>query len=168
MQSPRAPSLALLSAFGLTSWIACSSHPSVGSGGPTDASTADTVVGVDSPVDIDSGECSPCEQTCPCEADLETFTAAGSCTTYTCPSSGNWGPFSCLGPGCPEGAVADQHYDHEVGGCSACFDTCPCTEGEVYTDPGNCITHVCGDAGTWGPFTCGGFGCDGGAETSAD
>ncbi|HEY1690801.1 MAG TPA: hypothetical protein VGG39_01485 [Polyangiaceae bacterium] len=49
--------------------------------------------------------CSPCFDPCPCTPGT-TFVDEGSCTLFTCPSSGTFGPFKgCGGIGCVDGEV---------------------------------------------------------------
>jgi hypothetical protein len=91
--------LALVFAFGATS-IACRSS-SPAQPGADDAGDAGTDAGVDATSDEDTGaQCSPCYQACTC-APGDQFPAPQACVTYVCGASGTWGPFECLGHGCP-------------------------------------------------------------------
>ncbi|MGD0526061.1 MAG: hypothetical protein ABSE49_13000 [Polyangiaceae bacterium] len=91
---------ALIFAFGAM-WIACrgssSEQPGVDdagdAGGDADADAA-------SDEDTGSGDCTPCYQACACSFG-DQWPAPQACATYTCGASGMWGPFECLGHGCP-------------------------------------------------------------------
>lgn len=67
--------------------------------GCPEASPVDTGV-VDTGSDV---KCSPCFDACACTPG-DTFVDEGSCTLFTCPSSGTWGPIKgCGGVGCQDG-----------------------------------------------------------------
>jgi hypothetical protein len=87
----------LVFAFGAT-WIACrgssSEQPGVDDAGDAGADG-------DAASDEDTGGgCSPCYQACACTPS-DRWPAPQACVTYVCGSSGMWGPFECLGHGCP-------------------------------------------------------------------
>ncbi len=88
---------ALVLVFG-TAWIACKGS-SPAQPGVEDA--GDAAADVDATSDEDTGgQCSPCYQACACMPG-DQWPAPQACVTYVCSGSGMWGPFECLGPGCP-------------------------------------------------------------------
>ncbi len=108
----------LVFAFGAT-WIACrgssSERPGVDDAGDAGADGDAT-----SGEDTGPAECSPCYATCACTPS-DQWPAPQACATYVCGASGMWGPFECLGHGCPPmvdagadasgDAAADAHGD---------------------------------------------------------
>jgi hypothetical protein len=88
---------ALILAFGAT-WIACRGSSSE-QAGVDDA--GDAGADVDAASDEDAGcGCSPCYQACACTPG-DQWPAPQACATYVCGAGGMWGPFECLGKGCP-------------------------------------------------------------------
>jgi hypothetical protein len=76
--------------WGGTTW--CKGHGCPEAAPPADVSLKD--VG-----------CSPCFDACPCTPGT-TYVDEGSCTLFTCPGGGTWGPFKgCGGIGCVDGEV---------------------------------------------------------------
>lgn len=50
--------------------------------------------------------CNPCYQYCACTPG-DTVYSPTACMTYSCPGSGVWGKFNCLGHGCVDAAEED-------------------------------------------------------------
>jgi hypothetical protein len=111
-------------ALGAT-WIACrgssSEQPGVDDAGDAGDAGADG----DAASDEDTGgECSPCYQACACTPG-DQWPAPQACVTYVCGAGGVWGPFECLGQGCPPAVD---------GGADASGDAPPDAPGDARAD----------------------------------
>jgi len=131
---------ALVFVFG-AAWIACQSS-SPAQSGPEDAGGADA--GGDATLNEDTGgQCSPCYQTCACMPQ-DQFPAPQACVTYVCGANAVWGPFECLGPGCPPAvdagsdASADARADAPADASADGPEDAPAdVASEVSTDAAN-------------------------------
>jgi hypothetical protein len=132
--------LALVFAFGAT-WIACRSS-SPAQPGADDAGDAGADVDADAAADEDTGgQCTPCYQACTC-APGDQFPAPQACVTYVCGASGTWGPFECLGHGCPPAVD---------GGSDAASDASADAPGDTTVDgPQDASADVASDGPTDG------------------
>lgn len=101
----------LIFAFAAT-WIACRGSSSPEPSGVEDAGEAGDDVAAASG-DEPGTECSPCYQACACTAG-DQWPAPQACATYTCGPKGTWGPFECLGHGCPPAPDSGADASHDA------------------------------------------------------
>jgi hypothetical protein len=104
---------ALVFAFAAT-WVACHGSSSEQAGVEDAGEAGEGDDDVFAPSGDDSGtECTPCYQACACTPG-DQWPAPQACATYTCGPGGTWGPFECLGHGCPQPPDAGTDASHDA------------------------------------------------------
>lgn len=107
MRLGKTPCAALLLFGAAVTWAACSSKSNE-SGASSDAGASDATEDLASGDDVSNFcTCDPCYSQCQCTPG-DQWPAPQACKTYVCGGSGVWGPFNCLGGGCPDASPAED------------------------------------------------------------